>query len=217
MKSYLTNWIWGYGSWIAIALLCVAIFIALIANSIVLPLVPLCVGIGLLGFRYWDAIKTFDFWALDEWTRARMDLIGIREWHSPYHAVEHFCDPKLVHARNEAAGQMNAIMMELIRDRDRNAGIPNDTSPLRRRHGDYEAAQAQRDQFNASLAHDLLRQLVAGNLVAKGMPAQNDITRPERIIPTSRWRVMQLDIAKAEASGRGLHYIGVVVGKKTKR
>jgi hypothetical protein len=90
-------------------------------------------------------------------------------------------------------------------------------APLRngkRRHADYEAAQVRLDQNNLALARGLLSQLVVGSLVAKGMPTQNDVTHSELIIPASRWRIMDLNIAKAEASGRGLHYIGVVIGKK---
>jgi hypothetical protein len=206
----------------------VALFVGLIANGFVLPLLLLCFGAALLAFRYWDALKAFDLWTLDECARTRMGAIGIREWHSPYHAAEHFCDPKIVRARNEAAAAMNSIMMELIRDQDRTVGAHADAIALRRsenesvaplrngkrRHADYEAAQVRLDQNNLALARGLLSQLVVGSLVAKGMPTQNDVTHSELIIPASRWRIMDLNIAKAEASGRGLHYIGVVIGKK---
>lgn len=231
MKSYLTNWIWHYALWIAIPLLGVALFIGLIANGFVLPLLLLCFGAALLAFRYWDALKTFDLWTLDEWARTKMGAMSIREWHSPYHAAEHFCDPKIVRARNEATAAMNSIMMELIRDQDRTVGANADTIALRRlenesvaplrngkrRHADYEAAQVRLDQNNLALARGLLSQLVVGSLVAKGMPTQNDVTHSARIIPASRWRIMDLNIAKAEASGRGLHYIGIVIGKKQAR
>jgi hypothetical protein len=229
VKSYLANLIWNYASWAALVLLIAVTFIALIANGFVLPLVLLCLAAGLVVFRYWAVIKTFDFWAVDEWARARMDTIGIRDWYTPYHAAEHFCDPNIVRARNDAAARMNSIMMELIKDSDRHVGIPNGASASHHsvtegvkpfsggtglRQLDYEAAQARRDQNNLMLAHDLLMQLMAGELVAKGLPTKNDTTESERIIATSRWRIMGLDISKAEASGRGLHYIGVVIGKK---
>ena len=213
-------------------LLIAATFIGLIASGIVLPLVLFLIAIGLLIFRYWEAIKAFDFWAFDEWARARMNSVGVREWHTPYHAAEHFCDPKIVKARNDAAGTMNIIMMELIRDRGRNDADPNGTSPLRLlekerpkpfsggtglRELEYETAQENRDKNNLALAQDLLKQLAVGDLLAKGLPTHNGTTHSERIIPTSRWRVMRLNISKAEASGHGLHYIGIVIGKKPKR
>jgi hypothetical protein len=206
------------------------LFIGLVANGIVLPLGLLCVGAGLAIFRYWNAIKTFDMWALDEWVHTKMNAIGIREWHSPYHAAEFFCDPKVVKARNDAAAEMNSIMMGLVRDQDRSthsfsAAVPHSSggqharpSPSdSRRHADYEAAQHRHDENNLALARALLRQLAAGTLVAKGLPSESDITRSERIIPASRWRIMGLNIAKAEASGSGFHYIGVVIGKKAAR
>jgi len=82
---------------------------------------------------------------------------------------------------------------------------------------EYEAAQAKHDENNLALAHDLLRQLAAGDLVAKGLSTTNDTPQSERIIPTSRWRVMRFDISKAEAFGHGLNYIGIVIGKKQRR
>src|SRR5665647_69167 len=48
------------------------------------------------------------------------------------------------------------------------------------------------------------------------LPTRDDVAQSERIIPTSRWRVMSLDIAKAQASGLGWHYTGIVVGKRPK-
>ena len=232
MKSYLTDWIRDYAPWTALLLLFTAIFIASTANGMFLPLVLLCLAVGLVVFRYWDAIKAFDFWAFDEWVRARKGSIGIREWHTPYRAAEHFCDPNIVKAHNEAAAKINSIMMELIKDTGRKIGTPNTASPLPRsenegtrpfssapglRQLDYEATKAILGQNNLKLAHDLLRQLIAGDLVAKGLPTQNDRTQSERIIPTSHWRIMSIDISKAEASGHGLHYIGIVVGKKPSR
>jgi len=229
VKSYIKNLIWNYAPWIAIVLFCVGLFIALIANGIVFPLVLLCFAIGFTLFRYWADIKKFDFWALDEWVHAKMDSIGIREWHTPYHGAEHFCDPAVVRERNEAAAKMNSIMMELIKANDQNIRSPGGANHLSAsdserarpfsggsglRQLDYEAVQARRDRTNLVLAQELTRRLVAGNLIAKGLPTQSDTTHSERIIPTSRWRVMKLDISKAEASGRGLHYIGIVIGKK---
>lgn len=232
MNSYLTIWIRGYATWAAILILSAATFIALIADGVVLPLVLVGVAAGLVIFRYWAAIKAFDLAALDEWARARMGSIGIREWHTPYHAAELFCDPTIVRARNEAALKANSIMMELIKDPSRNVGAPVEADLIKipeqeqatrsrsntaGRHADYEAAQASHDQNNIALSRDLLTQLIAGNLMAKGSPTQNDTTQSERIIPTSRWRIMSLDISKAEASGGGLHYIGIVIGKKPGR
>lgn len=232
MKSHLTNWIRGYATWAAILLLSVGIFIALVANSVALPLVLICLAAGLFIFRYWGAINAFDLWALEEWTRSRAGSIGIREWHAPYHAAERYCDPAIVKARNEAAAEINFIMMELIRDQSRDVGAPVGARPLplseqerawpprlgtAGRHADYEAAQARHDQNNLALARDLLRRLAAGELVARGLPTQGDITQSERIIPASRWRIMGLDISKAEASGRGFHYLGIVIGKKLGR
>ena len=229
MISYLTKWIWDYATWAAILILAAATFIASIANGVVLPLVLVGIAAGLVIFRFWDAVKTFDLWVLDEWARTRTGSIAIREWRSPYHAAELFCDPTIVRARNEASAKINSIMMELIKDPSGNVAAPVEAGLLKipqqerampsrsraaERNADYEAAQVRHDQINLALSRDLLRQLVAGNLMARGLPIQNDMTRSERIIPTSRWRVMSLDILKAEAFGGGLHYTGIVIGKK---
>ncbi|HEY9716109.1 MAG TPA: hypothetical protein V6C69_01465 [Trichormus sp.] len=228
MKSFVTNWIWDNAPWIALLLLGVGAFTGLIATGFLFPLLLLCLGIGLLIYRYWESLKSFDFFALDEWVHARIDSVGIREWHTPYHAAERYCDPVVVRARNDAATKMNSIMMELIKNPDQKIDASNSASSSRfsdgfkmsstlrqtSLHADYEAAQAKHDENNLVLARELLRRLVAGNLLAKGLPVENDVTRSERIIPASRWRIMGLNISKAEASGRGAHYIGIVIGQK---
>ena len=219
------DWIRRYGTWAAILILLVAAFIASRTDSAMLPLVLVCVAAVLVIFRYWDAIKAFDLWALNELVQAKTGSIAIREWHTPYHAAELFCDPTIVRARNGAALKANSIMMELINDPRGNVGIPDPlkipeqrATPSRNntagRHAEYEAAQAAHSQANIALSRDLLRQLVAGNLMAKGLPTLNDTIQSERIIPTPRWKLLSLDISKAEASGGGLHYIGIVIGKK---
>ena len=228
MKSQLTNWIRGYAIWTAILILSAATFIASIANGVVLPLVLVCIAPFLVIFRYWDAIKAFDLWALDKWARTRMGSIGIHEWHTPYHAAKRFCDPTVVRARNDAAAKMNSIMMELVKEQSGRAAVPVETdrskfteqerttgSGVTVSYSAYEAAKANHKQYNLALARDLLKQLIAGDLIAKGSPTQNRITQSECIIPTSRWNNMSLDISKAEASGRDLHYVGIVIGKKS--
>jgi hypothetical protein len=227
VKSHLANWIRGYAIWAAILILLAAAFIASIANAVVLPLVLVCVAAALVIFRYSDVIKAFDLWALDKWARTRMGSIGIHEWHTPYHAAKRFCDPTLVRARNDAAAKMNFIMMELVKEPSGRAAVPVDTdrsiiSEERTRPAEsgvsysaYEAARARHEQYNLALGPDLLKQLVAGDLMAKGSLIQNGITQSECIVPTSHWKNMGLDISKAEAFGRGLHYIGIRIGKKS--
>ena len=226
------NWIRGYATWLAIVLICAATFSAAITNAILFPLIFVIAAVGLIIVRYWNAIKAFNLWGLDEWINAKIDSFGIREWHAPYHAVEIYCNPAAVSARNEAAAEMNSKMMELIKDQSRAVDTSIDADPLKlsdkkkteplkgalaRRNTDYEAAQTRHNQYNTALARELLKQLIRGDLVAKGLPVQHDIAESERVIPTSRWRIMGLDILKAEASGRGWHYTGIIIGKKVSR
>jgi hypothetical protein len=230
VKSHPANWIRIYAIWTAILILSAATFIALIANDVVLPLVLVCVTAILFVFRDWDAIKAFDLWALDKWARTRMGSIGIYEWHTPYHAAARFCDPTVVRARNDTAAKMNSIMMELVKEPSGRAAVSVETdrsknserertrpsgSGVTVSYSAYEAARARHEQYNLALARDLLKQLIAGDLMAKGLPTQNGITQSECIIPTSHWNNMSLDISRSEASGRGLHYIGIVIGKNS--
>jgi hypothetical protein len=211
MKDTVIAWVRNHVGWIILAILVVAGIDALAGNSVIFPLVLIVAACGLAAYRYWDAIKVFDWWAFDEWVRARSGAMGVKDWHTPYHAVEYFCDPILVDARNAAATEMNTIMMELIRDQDREVGIRVGAS---QGHAKYESAQHKHAQLNEMLALELRKQRVAGTLVAKGLPVEDDAARSERIIPESRWRVMTLDIAKAEASGQGGNFMGVVIGQK---
>jgi hypothetical protein len=214
-----------YANWVVIVLLVAGLFSALIAKDIAFPLFLIAAAICLAVARNWQAIKEFDLWAFDEWVRTRVDAIGVRDWQAPYHAVETYCNPTVVAARNEAAAKMNTIMMELVKDEGRAFGNPTEaTGFLRRsetaagvsakRHADYDQAQVRFNQCNVALARELVSYLARGHLIAKGLLMQKDMAKSERIIPTSRWRVMGIDIAKAEAHGQGWSYTGVIIGRK---
>jgi hypothetical protein len=225
MNIRLPHWFQPYAGWAALALTLIAFFVSLVGSNAALPLSLLAVAIAIAAVRYWDVIKSFDFWAFDEWIRARYDSLGVREWHSPYHAVEMYCSSTIAKARNEAAAEMNTIMMELIRAKGPVAAATgaafttNTDSRLgsadtARRHASYDAAQTRHNQCNTALSREVIAQLIRGDLIAKGLPLESDVAKSERIIPASRWRVMSLDISKAKASGSGLSYEGIVLGKK---
>ncbi len=203
MNSQLTNWIRRYAGWIIILLWAAAAFTAIVASKVAVPLTLIAVAAILTGVRYRSEIRSFDFWALDEWIATRYDAWGVTEWHPVYQASELYCRHDIGRARNEAAAQMNSIMMELLKDR-RQASVL---------HADYDAAQTRYHQCNTALARELLAYLRRGDLFAKGIPTKDGEGKSERIIPTARWRVMDLDISKAAASGAGWSYIGLVVGK----
>jgi len=228
VTAQLANLIRPYAGWAALVFLVVAIFGGLIAANFGFPLVCLFAAVGLAVFRFWEPLKTFDFWAFDEWARMRFDALGVRDWHAPHHAAEMYCSQVAVRTRNEAAAEMNIIMMELIRGQERIVGVSsgprlaNHTDPKifenerTNRNAKYDAAQIRYNQCNTALSRELLDHLARGDLLAKGLPTRDDVAQSERIIPTSRWRVMSLDIAKAQASGMGWHYTGIVVGKRPK-
>ena len=229
VKTNLARWIRSSAILTAILLLLAATFV--LSITVALPLVLVCVAAFLVILRYWDTIKTFDLWTLDKWVRVRIGSIGIHDWYTPYHAANHFCDPTVVRARNDAAAKMNSIMMELVKERSIQTEVPADTdrtkNPEQERarsirsgatvsYSDYEAARAGHTQHNLALACNLLEQLIAGGLIAKGSLVQNGIRQSERIIPTSRWNNMDFDISKSEASGHELHYVGIAIGKKSR-
>src|SRR6185503_16565083 len=145
-----------------------------------------------------------------------------QEWYAPYRAADVYCTPAVVKIRNEAAAEMNSIMMELIRRREKSVEASPSAAhqggsvgrPLATSHASYEAAQVRLNQCNTSLSRELAALLARGELVSKGLLVQNDVARSERAVPASRWRILNLDISKAEASGRGLIYTGIVIGKK---
>jgi hypothetical protein len=232
VNIHITNWFRGYAMWAAVFILAAAVFIALTADGAILPLVLFFVAAALVIFRYWDAITALDVRVLNERVRAKIGAFGIHEWYTPYHAAEHFCDPEIVKARNEATLKMNSIMMDMINDPSRNVGTPVEGDPqkmqerervvssrssMTQRDVDYEAARIIHDQTNDALSRELLRQLIAGTLMAKGLPTKDDTPEYERIIPSSSWKIMSLNISKVKANGRGLHYIGIVIGKKPGR
>ncbi|MDO8877974.1 MAG: hypothetical protein Q8M24_11130 [Pseudolabrys sp.] len=212
-----------YAGWAALVLLVAGLFGSVVAANFAFPLVLLFGSAAFAVFRFWHELKTFDFWALDEWARMRYDAAGVRDWHAPHHAAEMYCSQVVVRTRNEAAAEMNIIMMELIRGREKAGGTSISFADANSRSSDrternekYDAAQVRYNQCNTALARELLTYLVRGDLLAKGLPTKEDVAHSERIIPTSRWRIMNLDIAKAKANGLGWHYTGVVIGVKPK-
>lgn len=228
MTTTLANLVRPYAGWAALVFLVIGIFESLFAANFIIPLILLLVAAGLAAFRFRDQLKTFDFWAFDEWVRMRYDALDVRDWHAPHHAAEMYGSQVVVKTRNDAAAEMNIIMMELIKGQDRAAGTSNSTDSRafndsrafetnrNDRNAQYDAAQIRYNQCNAALSRELLEYLARGDLLAKGLPIRDDVAQSERIIPTSRWRVMSLDIAKAQASGLGWHYTGIVVGKRPK-
>jgi hypothetical protein len=221
------GWIKRYAGWAALASFVAAIFSGLIAAHFVFPLALFLAAAALAAFHFWEQLKTFDFWALDEWARMRYDSIGVPDWHSPHHAAEIYCSQVVVKTRNEAAAEMNIIMMEIIKGREYGArSVDSSLASFNEKrfvdldrdeqNAKYDAAQIRFNQCNAALSREMLTYLARGHLLAKGLPTKDDVAQSERIIPTSRWRVMNLDIAKAQATGMGWHYTGIVVGVKPK-
>jgi hypothetical protein len=218
----LANLFRPYAGWAALVCLVIGIFEGLFAANFALPLTFLIAAAGLAAFRFWEELKTFDFWAFDEWARTRYDALGVNDWHAPHYAAEMYCSQVVVRTRNDAAAEMNIIMMELIKGQERVVGASTGAYADPRmfennrteRNAKYDAAQIRFNQCNTALSRELLEHLVRGDLLAKGLPTRDDVAQSERIIPTSRWRVMSLDIAKAQASGLGWLYTGIVVGKR---
>lgn len=208
----ITNWIRPYAGWTALVLLVAALFDSLIATKAAFPLILLIAAAALAVVHFWYQLKTFDFWAVDEWARMRYEAFSVPDWHAPHHAAELFCSQVVVKTRDEAAAEMNTLMMELIRGNDHGPAGGDDNR--KERNAKYDAAQVRYAQCNTSLSRELLSYLVRGYLLAKGLPTQDNVALSEHIIPTSRWRVMTLDIAKAQATGLGWHYEGLVVGVK---
>jgi hypothetical protein len=199
----------------------VGVFSGFISSTFAFPLLALLLAGALATFRYWHELNTFDMWALDEWIRTRSEAIGVREWYGANQSADLFCSPVVVRARNDAAAEMNAVMMDLIRNPGPSTYAGPDesisrgsNSDLKRQHSLHDAAQTRYAQCNAALSRELLDQLRWGHLVAKGMLMQNEVARAERLIPTSRWRVMTIDIARGDASGPGWNYTGIVIAQK---
>lgn len=196
-------------------------FVGVISSSFILPLVLLAISVGLAVFRFWGDLRAFDTWTVDEWLRTRRNSFGIRDWLSPYQAAEHYCNPAVIKMRADAADEMNAIMMSLVGSSghldylaDERNNVVKSQRPMSQDHKQFESAQTRYSQCNTVLARELLFQLIDGRLIAKGLLMDGDVARSERVIPTSRWRILSLDIAKAEAGGNGWKYSGIILGKK---
>lgn len=222
LSSPIANGLKPYAGWVALGFLIFALFTSLFARNFMVPLGLYAVALCFALWRYWEEVKAFDFWALDEWLRTRRDALGVTQWHAPHRAAELFCNQVAVRTRNEAAAEMNTIMMEIVRQtRGPYSGSHDFSQPVADHHAErnarYDAAQVRLNQTDALLSRELHHYLVRGDLLAKGLPTVDGTARAERVIPISRWRVLTLDIAKAQATGEGLKYSGIVVGVKPKK
>jgi len=195
----------------------------------ILAVLFLMAAVGFYAIRLWPAIRTLDWRVVDEWVRAQIGAIVIRDWYSPSQAAEMFCDPAVVREWHEARAQISSSIMEVVREQGRKGGGGTGSDPLiaigtptLRKFSDQppellssqDAAQGKYTQSDHMLRHELVRQLISGVLIAKGSPVHDDDERPERVIPSSLWKDLKLDLRNSEASGGGRRYGGVSIGKK---
>jgi len=190
----------------------------------------LIVGVGFIAVRYWHAIRTLDWRVVDEWIRAQIGAIIIRDWYSPNQAAEMFCDPIVVRQWHEARAEISSSIMEMVREQGRKVGGFTGAHPLRaletplprklsgqlpELQGSQDTAQERYRQSDRMLGAELRQQLIAGVLVAKGSPVRaGDDHGFERAIPIALWQDLKLDIRNSEASGRERRYGAVSIGKK---
>ena len=228
--SHLTAWIRSCPNKVVILILSAMAAGILFVDSGILAFLVSTAAAGLIAVRYWEAMRTLDWGNVDEWVRAQIAAIVIRDWYSPSQAAEMFCDPVVVREWQDARAHISSSIMEMVREQGRKVGGSAGADPLHgletpmstrlsgqlpELNGSQGTAQERYKQNNRMLRDELVRQLIAGVLVAKGSPVRaGDGHGFEHAIPSSLWQHLMLDIRNSEASGRGRRYGAVSIGKK---
>lgn len=216
MTLHLRDWLDRVPPWLIAMLGVCGLLVAAVGDRVVPALVLLGLSAGLAIYRYRATLHGSDFWAIEEWIKTRRAAFGICEWRSPYQAAALYGTPAMVRTRDEAAREMNAMMMEIVRGEHASMETMTGVSAESLRTSQqsrYEAAQFRHDRSNAALGRELAALLASGELMAKGLLLGQGSAKAERIIPVSRWRLLELNIAKAEASGPAGDYAGILIGK----
>jgi hypothetical protein len=163
------------------------------------------------------------------------DLPNVQKWMSPLEAIEAFADPGL---RRESAiafqrcdelgvliKEIGATINKRILNSERNAiqALVRDTDE------DQEMARLRQKLNNAQISaqlawkrvvDDLIRQLKAAHLVARGLPFKEKLEGDWEVIRSAWWGVLCFDSydQKMETvSGGGQTFKGVEIGKSEKR
>jgi hypothetical protein len=177
---------------------------------------------------------------VDFLSRARQHIAAwsIRDWQPPSLAQIEFGDTFFVSLLKEADAELAALAKEQDRLREdlTNAVIKyGQRGPISgiaqmeaREIPDARAAvfavaekiaDAQRtvDARLETVQRTFVERLSSGELIAKGLPVIAGETQPEHVIPADQWRVLALNFRRDTASGHGLVYVGIVVGRPRSR
>lgn len=159
------------------------------------------------------------------------------KWYSPSFSIGKFADPELVKIRDEKSeNRRKSITIEMILRRqlnqaiakNPNRGIPSSISPspkVAQREEEYrEKYQVHKDsearievEYMAAVQdveNNINDQLRKGTLIARGFLQPVSANPGQILIPSEQWSILEMDFDKAIASGHGITYVGVEIGKR---
>jgi hypothetical protein len=199
---------------VAGSLVAAAVFTAAVSQSVALPSLLAAASLAIVVFRHRVTLRSLDRAAVREWARTTVAGLTIRDWLSPYDAAALYCNPNAVRARDEAQAEMNAAMMSIVRaPAPGEIGAASGYLAHAAHQRAYETAQVRYARVNLALGLELGGLLACGELLAKGAAVRAGDEGRARFIPVSRWKRLEIDIAKAKAAGADIGYVGVLIGK----
>jgi len=164
----------------------------------------------------------------------RIKSWSVPEWQIAYGARTDWGDSYSVNSLKEAKAELEKLVKEYdglrqeLADALKNHGRRGPSSPVteleapeilaardavRTKQDEITQAQIRVNLREDSLQRELVSNLSSGELIAKGI----DQAQRECIIPAYQWRILKLDILNDSASGHGLSYVGVVIGKPRRK
>lgn len=159
-------------------------------------------------------------------------------WYSPSFSVGKFADPELVRIHDEKSeNRRKSINVEAILrrqlsqaiEKNPNRKIPSSisVSPKAAQHEEEcrEKYQTHKDsearievEYMAAVQeveNNIYDQLRKGMLIARGFLQPVSANPQQILIPNEQWSILEMDFDKATASGHGITYVGVEIGKRT--
>lgn len=195
-----------------------------------------CAGTAVWGFWPWlrslvASLSLGGITSLIGQFRNHVSAWSVPEWHHPYSARREFCDAADYDQAKEALQSLvddserlrKALQNAIAEHGPSNVGplvVPEAVEIANARAAVFDNqkrvadAQVTLNSEERMLKYDLVTKLSGGDLIAKGMPAQDGrAAHCEQVIPPHQWRVLDLQLLEATARGAGLAYVGIVIGR----
>jgi hypothetical protein len=130
----------------------------------------------------------------------------VDQWYEPFAAIREFADQDLLGRSDNADEEHRRLGDEL----PSGAGMTAEEYKNARDQADRASVRVR--ALRALLQEDLERQLVSGDLIARGFREPFTHGAPYLTISRNEWRIIKLE-PPSHATGGGVSYVGLTIGR----